>query len=194
MNAPLSQDEIASHVPVVRRYLTKMLRPDEIDDGAQSVIERALENLSRFRGESTPRAWILGIARNVGLEIARGRPRDVTYIEDGLGSADLPVRDEPTQEEELGRRQEHALALTALDGLRLDEKLALLVTYVDGVPGPEAAELLGVSFPAFRQRLSRARQALAERLDGLVRSGQPGSAGVIAQWRAILSPGDHEET
>ncbi|MCC7385108.1 MAG: RNA polymerase sigma factor [Deltaproteobacteria bacterium] len=185
----LREEDLADHIPVIRSYLRKILRKDEIEDGVQTVMARALENLERFRGESTPRVWLLGIARNVGYELARSRQRQPILVETeeeaSTGSIDLP---KPTQEEMLGAKEQQALTLTALDGLSLDEKLALLVTYVDGLPGPEAAEILGVSFAAFRQRLSRARQALAKALERVMREGAPGSAEVLAQWKALLDP------
>ncbi|MCK6545890.1 RNA polymerase sigma factor [Myxococcota bacterium] len=188
----LSDEELAAHVPSIRKYLLKILRRDEIEDGVQTVIQRVLESRDRFRGESSTRVWILGIARNVGFEIARTRmrlPRLAEHPNEGAATGDIvPEWQEPTQEEMLGRKEQQALALVALDGLALDDKLALLVTYVDGLPGPEAAEILGVSFAAFRQRLSRARQSLAVTLDRLLESGRPGSAQVMAEWQALLNP------
>jgi RNA polymerase sigma-70 factor (ECF subfamily) len=186
------EEALASHIPSIRRYLGKILRRDEIEDGVQTVLTRALESRDRFRGESSQRVWILGIARNVGFELARTRtrlPKLADHPHDGGTTGDLvPEYQEPTQEDLLGRKEQQALALVALDGLSLDDKLALLVTYVDGLPGPEAAEILGVSFPAFRQRLSRARQALAVSLEKLLARGEPGSAQVMAQWQRLLNP------
>jgi RNA polymerase sigma-70 factor (ECF subfamily) len=193
--AKLNENELADHIPMIRRYLAKMLRPDELEDGTQTVLTRALENIDKFRGDSSPRVWLLGIARNVGFEIARARQRRPRQTEPGdeVSSGDLLVSDAPSQEEQLGRREQHALALAALEEMSLDEKLALLVTYVDGLPGPEAAEILGVSFAAFRQRLSRARTALHARLETLMRSGDPGSAEVLARWQVLLNPGNTNE-
>lgn len=175
-----------------------MLRPDELEDATQTVLQRALENMHRFRGDSSPRVWILGIARNVGLEVARARQRNVARIHrprvrrdedlEEVSGEEMLTDDGPDQEDKLGRKEQQALALAALDGLSLDDKLALLVTYVDGLSGPEAAEILGVTFVAFRQRLSRARLALREGLKGLLDSGEPGRAEVMSQWRALLDP------
>lgn len=190
--SPKVEDALASHIPSIRRYLSKILRRDEIEDGVQTVLQRALESRDRFRGESSARVWILGIARNVGFELARSRKRQPRLADDaseGGASGDIaPEWAEPTQEDLLGRKEQQALALAALDGLALDDKLALLVTYVDGLPGPEAADILGVSFAAFRQRLSRARQALAGSLQALMEEGAPGSAQVMAQWQRLLNP------
>lgn len=186
----LTEKDLAKHIPIIRSYIRKILRKDEIEDGVQTVLARALENLDRYRGESSPRVWLLGIARNVGYELARSRQRQPLLVDQqDEGTTPLPFDlNAPTQEELLGQKEHQALALTALDGLSLDEKLALLVTYVDNVPGPEAAELLGVSFAAFRQRLSRARQAMARELKKVMEKGTPGSAEVLAQWQALLNP------
>ena len=69
----LSEKDLAKHIPVIRSYIRKILRKDEIEDGVQTVLMRAVENLDRYRGDSTPRVWLLGIARNVGYELARNR-------------------------------------------------------------------------------------------------------------------------
>jgi len=190
----ISENDLAQHIPVIRNYLRKIVRRDEIDDAVQTVLARALENLHRYRGDSSPRVWLLGIARNVGYEQARARQRgpvlasreqDESNNELGPGIA-LP---EPTQEDVLGRKQQQALALQAMDQLNLDEKLALLVTYVDGVPGPEAAKNLGISCAAFRQRLSRARQAMARELERVMNSSAPANAAeTLNKWEAALDP------
>lgn len=198
----LTEGELTKHTVAIRRYLNGILRPDEIEDATQTVLQRALENIAKFRGDSSPKVWLLGIARNVGFEVARARQREVARawkrvprVSDGgdeLTTGDLLAGDEPDQEEQLGRKEQQALALTALDGLSLDDKLALLVTYVDGLPGPEAADVLGVSFAAFRQRLSRARQAMAARLAELMERGEPGNAAIMEQWQALLDPSKAE--
>jgi RNA polymerase sigma-70 factor (ECF subfamily) len=185
-------EDLAAHIPTIRRYLGRIVRRDEIEDGVQTVLQRALESRDRFRGESSTRVWLLGIARNVGFEVARARmrlPKLAEHANEGSATGDI-VKEwaDPTQEDLLGRKEEQALTLMALDTLSLDEKLALLVTYVDGLQGPEAAEILGVSFPAFRQRLWRARQALAASVEKLMASGASGIAQVLAQWRTLLNP------
>jgi RNA polymerase sigma-70 factor (ECF subfamily) len=188
----LSEKDLAKHIPVIRSYIRKILRKDEIEDGVQTVLMRAVENLDRYRGDSTPRVWLLGIARNVGYELARNRQRQPLYVEsseEAHAASGMPeATGEPNQEEMLGNRQDRALTLMALDGLSLDEKLALLITYVDNVQGPDAAELLGVTFAAFRQRLSRARQALAKELKRVTDEGAPVEQNIIAQWQSLLEP------
>ena len=45
------------------------------DDLAQETFLRATRSLRRFRGDSTPRTWILAIARHVCMDELRGRHR-----------------------------------------------------------------------------------------------------------------------
>ena len=195
----VTEKDLAQHVPSIRRYLAGILRPDEIEDAAQTVLQRTLENLDRYRGDSSPRVWILGIARNVGLEIARARQREITRTwgprsqesGDELTTSDLLALDEPSQEERLGSKEEQALLLMALERLQLDsieDYLCLSMTYFDGLKGPEVAENLDMSFAAFRQRLSRARKSLKKEMAKLRASGEVGSPDVLKKWKAATDP------
>ncbi len=189
----LTEADLAEHIPIIRNYLRKIVRREEIEDAVQTVLARALENLERYRGDSSPRVWLLGIARNVGYEQARSRQRAPLLAskeqEDVNVEAGISGAPEPTTEEVLGRKQQQALVLSTLHELSLDEQLPLLLTYIDGVPGPEAAETLGVSFAAFRQRLSRARQAMAKHLERRMKDGESfDAAQILEAWRPVLDP------
>ena len=195
----VTEHDIAQNVPSIRRYLAGILRPDEIEDATQTVLQRALENLERYRGDSSPRVWILGIARNVGLELARARQRELTRTwgpksqdaGDELTTSDLLALDEPSQEDRLGSKEEQALLLMALDRLQLDsidDYLCLAMTYFDGLKGPEVAAHLDMSFAAFRQRLSRARKALKAQMAKMRSAGEVGGADVLEKWLPATDP------
>ncbi len=195
----VTEDDLARHVSSIRRYLAGILRPDEIEDAAQTVLQRALENLGRYRGDSSARVWVLGIARNVGLEIARARQREITRTwgprptdsGDELSTGDLLSIDEPSQEEQLGSKEEQALLLMALERLQLeslDDYLCLAMTYFDNLKGPEVAEHLDMSFAAFRQRLSRARKALKREMAKLRAAGEVGGPDTLKRWLPATDP------
>lgn len=190
----ITAEDLAQHTPILTNYLRKFVRPNELDDALQTVMARALENLDKYRGDSTPRVWLLGIARNVGFEQGRRRQKAPLLAsqteEDTQGDRGIADADEgPAVDEVMGRKEEQAFALQALGNLSLDDKLVLLVTYVDGVSGPEAAEVLGMSFSAFRQRLSRARQALRAELKSITDRGDPAEAAkILAAWQPALDP------
>jgi RNA polymerase sigma-70 factor (ECF subfamily) len=73
---------------------------------------------------------------------------------------------EETAANEFERRLESALA-----GVSVAYREVLLLIAVEGLRPAEAAKICGISPEALRQRLSRARAQLAERLDESSRSG-----------------------
>jgi RNA polymerase sigma-70 factor (ECF subfamily) len=190
----LTQADLAQHIPIIRNYLRKLIRPNELDDAVQNVLARALESIEKFRGDSSPRVWLLGIARNVGFEQGRRRKKAPLLAsqrqDESNAELGIPDPDEaPSPETVLGRKEDQAFALQALSNLGLDDKLVLLVTYVDDLAGPEAAEILDLSFSAFRQRLSRARQSLRVELQKIQDSGDSARAAqILAAWQPALDP------
>lgn len=171
--------DIAPHRPALRDYLTRFLPEAEVEDAVQSVLEQALTRQGRYRADESPRVWLLGIAREL-VEARAARPPPPV-------SPPLELTVDEGPEVALAHRQQQGRLLTALDGLSLDEKLTLLIRYVDEIPGPQAAGLLGISHAAFRQRLSRARRSLSERLQQ--KGGGVGEdTAAIEAWRAALHP------
>ncbi len=176
---------LAHSEPVVRVFLARRLQGADVEDAVQTVMERALERKEALAAVERPRAWLLGIARNVVFETRRARARAIPTDEDAVEAA---PETSPGPEEHLRQREEHNRLYQALAGLRTDDQLALLVTYVDGLRGPQAAEVLGVSFPAFRQRLSRARKLMEQRILDLADAPEPVDPATMRAWRKLLDP------
>lgn len=102
----------------------------------------------------TAKGYLLTIARNLHLQRARTRSRQVPL--------DAELRDPRAGPELQGERSEELAA--ALEGLqRLPEptRAALLMSAVDGLPHDEIARSLGLSVGAVKVRIHRARLALA---------------------------------
>ena len=178
---------LAASEPAIRSFLASRLRGSEIEDATQTVMQRALERREAFETAARPRAWLLGVARNVAFEVLRARarapvPTDEIELTDPLKSPS------PTAEDRISELEQNSQLYSALADLRLDDQLALLMTYVDGIPGPQAADMLGVSFAAFRQRLSRARRQAERRLRDLGDARPPLDPDTVRAWRRLLEP------
>ena len=74
---------------------------------------------------------------------------------------------EPTPETHHERARAIALLETALQKLPLASREVLLLVGVEGMEQEEVAKVLGLSYDATRQRLSRARAQLAEAMETL---------------------------
>jgi RNA polymerase sigma-70 factor (ECF subfamily) len=126
------------------RFVTRRTSASDAEDvvaEAFLVAWRRVEDLPMALGDQ--RAWLFGIARNCLLNDGRSHRRH-----DALAvriAEHPPVSDQELDEDFLARR----LDIAAWDGLT----------------GPEAAAVLGISPVAFRLRLSRARKALRLHLD-----------------------------
>lgn len=144
------------------RLLTRT--PGDAEDILQQAFLSAWTGLRQFRGEASVRTWLLTITRNAALSQrtrAAREPVDPTPIED---LADLGVRagwGGPTPEDlAIASEQRHHLA-AAFAGLDALDREILTLRDLEDLPGEDTAALLGLSLPAMKSRLHRARMTLA---------------------------------
>ena len=149
----------------VWRTVAYLDEPGNADDLTQETYLRALGSLSRFRGRSTARTWLLSIARRVVVDHIRRkqcRPRSSAAIEPET----VIDMHQPT-----ARFEDIVEIRMLLDGVDSDRREALLLTQVLGLSYAEAAEICGCPVGTIRSRVARAR-------DDLLRAGnQDQSAG-----------------
>jgi RNA polymerase sigma-70 factor (ECF subfamily) len=135
----------------------------------QQALVRAMENLTRYRGEAALFTWICQIARHVlsdSRELqSRDRERLVAFDEDvelraaidSLGAPDLQRPDKRGADAELSH-----LVLMALDYLPPHYSRVLELKYVDGLSVQDMSRRLGRPFPATQSLLWRARADFRE--------------------------------
>lgn len=150
----------------------KIFPPNETlaQDLTQATLEKAIKNAHKFRGDSQLGSWLLSIAFNEirghfrtakaqkrGTEI----PLSSVVVEGGseLSSLDSGVR-RLTDEERILLRVDLEKAFKKLSG---DEREVIQLALLDLDPG-EVAKSLGISVPAAKSRLHRARLQLRELL------------------------------
>lgn len=139
----------------VWRLCRHLVSQDEADDATQEVYLRVARSMHRFRGRGSARAWITTIARRVcadrvgHLERERARVAGVADLQ-----AALPATPPDTTVE-----VRDALALVPHD-----QREALVLTQVLGLPYAEAADVVGVPVGTIRSRVARGRAALVDAL------------------------------
>lgn len=135
----------------------------------QNVWLKLARHAQRLRPDTSIRAWLLTVARHEYISYRRAQALDLSR----LLALDRPAA---TLEPSDPRLSELATALASL-GDR-DREL-LLLTSVQGLSADQAAQALGVSAAALRQRLSRARRRLSELLAELAvePSAEPAKVG-----------------
>jgi RNA polymerase sigma-70 factor (ECF subfamily) len=134
----------------------------EAEEAAQEAFLAAYTNLSRYRGESSFKAWLLGIARHI---CARRVERGVRHRQKLRLVADSPTAAELPEEAAAQQRRRQWLD-AALQKLRPSEREALVLRFALDLRYREIAEACGVDEAAARKRasrgLNRLRQLLTE--------------------------------
>ena len=133
------------------------------EDLTSEVFERMLRFLSSFRPPSrTFSAWLFRIAQNVAVDHFRsnGRRLESPLAEDMPGGGVAP-------EGEVERRLNIELLKLALAELTEEQRDAVLLRFVAGMPIAETAETLNKSQDAVKGLQRRALMALREALEAL---------------------------
>jgi RNA polymerase sigma-70 factor (ECF subfamily) len=139
-------------------FLLRLARdPHVAADLFQNVWLKLAKHAARLREDSNLRAWLFTVARREYLSYRRAQALDLSRV--------LALGIEPRAEDDSVERDTRRLAIaTALGQLGDADREVLLLSGVDGLDAEAAAEVLGISDVAFRQRLARARRRIAERL------------------------------
>jgi RNA polymerase sigma-70 factor (ECF subfamily) len=158
----------------------------DADHALRDALLWAWQDLPKFEGRSSLRAWLYKIATNSALDVAKRRSRRklrVSYgppVVAGAGSSAPLVETtsvEPYPDHQLGgsggpaspearydQRESLELAfVTALQTLPASQRAALLLREVLGFSATETAGQLGTTVRAVTSALQRARHGLARR-------------------------------
>ncbi|MDO7788509.1 sigma-70 family RNA polymerase sigma factor [Desulforamulus aquiferis] len=137
-------------------------------DLAQDSFIKIYQALPNFRGDASFSTWIYHITVNVCRDELRKRQRRPTV------SLDEPANDNgstyevrstaPGPEEELDRNETQAMVQRCLNSLSDDYRTVLVMREIKEMSYEEIAEALGCSLGTVKSRLSRARQALKEKI------------------------------
>ena len=144
---------MARTIDDVWRFCAHLLDPALADDATQATYLRALPALARYRGESSPKTWLLGVARNTCLDERRSLARRSRLVD--------KVTAQPHDPEDRSADGGQPVELTELvAGLDPDRREAFVLTQVLGFSYDEAAALAACPVGTIRSRVARARAEL----------------------------------
>ncbi|MFO0660076.1 MAG: RNA polymerase sigma factor [Polyangiaceae bacterium] len=156
-------------------------RVDVAQDLFQETFLKLAKNATSLRDDTDLAAWLFTVARNEFLSYRRrvgARPREDAEPDEPVyaaSSSSNPER-QVTAQREIARI-EHAIA--SLPDMYRE---VLLLVAVEGLDTDQACMVLALKPDALRQRLSRARAALAEKLEQSAH--RPPSIGYLSRPRA----------
>jgi len=137
----------------------------EAEDAAQEALVKAVMKLHTFDTERPFKPWVLRIASNECID--RIRRRKPTASLDGMGDDgawEWKAGHSPTPEAKLLRDEEQAQIRALLETLAPIDRTIITLFYWEGFSYVEIGETTGLSIPAIKSRLFRARRTMAELL------------------------------
>lgn len=140
----------------------------DAEDIAQDVFVKLYEHLARYDAAQPLENWLMRIASNYTLnwlEKHARRARRTTTLDDDEGRPATQTPDpSPSVLALLERRETGARLLAALQALPANQRLVVVLRYLDDLPVEEIAALLGAPKNTVKTWLARGRETLRARL------------------------------
>jgi len=162
---------------LVNRYERRIFRlamnitqnREDAEDATQDAFLKSFQHLAEFQGESRFYTWLVRIAVNEALMRLRRRRRNVTSLDEPVQTEeDLMPREiedwGPTPEQRYQVTELHSILNNAIAELDPIFRTVFVLRDMEQLSTEEAADALGISVPAVKSRLLRARLKLRERL------------------------------
>jgi RNA polymerase sigma-70 factor (ECF subfamily) len=172
--APLSAEQVyRDYATRVYHTARRMLRSDlDAEDVTQDVLLQVVRNLPTFRGDSAFPTWLHRVTINAALLFRRRAARTARTVAEPLD--DLPGETGPQSAgrhwlrgpvSQLVERETRFLLDRAIAGLPDGYREVLEGADIEGLPNQTIADQMGLSLPALKSRLHRARLMLRDALE-----------------------------
>ena len=149
----------------VYRFAARLATTDEAarDDLVQATFLEVRRTAAKFRGTSSVKTWLLGVAANVARHQLRSERRrrvhQARFLE-ALG----PAADEGL-DARVDRKRLLAQIAEALGGLPYDQQVAFILCDLEQLPGAAVAKALRIPEGTLWRRLHHARKAVREAVE-----------------------------
>ncbi len=163
---------------LVNRYERKIFRlarhitqnEEDAEDVLQETFLKAYEHLGGFQEQSKFYTWLVRIAVNEALmKLRKRRSGKLLSLDETIDTGEETVAREiavwdDNPEQRYSQEELRAILQQAVDGLAPIFRTVFVLRDIDELSTEETAEALGISIPAVKSRLLRARLQLRDRL------------------------------
>ena len=177
--------DISAFETLVGRYERKIFRltqnitqnREDAEDSMQEAFLKAFEHLQEFQGNSRFYTWLVRIAVNQALmKLRKRRPNQVSLDEDIQSGEETIPRDVedwgPSPEDRYEQRELGGILQGVISELDPSFRIVFQLRDIEELSTEETAEVLGLSVPAVKSRLLRARLKLRQKLNRYFRRGE----------------------
>ncbi len=174
------------HYPAIKRFFENKV-PEAAEELIQGTFLTCLEARDRFRGDSSLRTFLFGIAHNLlrdHFKSRRHRKPDTPLDTEVISAHDMA----PGPSTIMAQKQQQQLLLDALRRIPLDYQVALELHYWERYTAAQIAEIVGLPVGTIKTRLRRGRQLVEAALDALTEDPRllQSTRSDLEQWAAGL--------
>ncbi len=177
--------DITAFETLVGRYERKIFRlaqnitqnREDAEDVMQEAFLKSYQHLGEFQGNSRFYTWLVRIAVNQALmKLRKRRPNQVSLDEEiDTGEDTMPREVEdwgPSPEDRYEQSELGSILSTTIAELDPPFRIVFQLRDIEELSTEETAEALGLSIPAVKSRLLRARLKLRQKLNRYFRQGE----------------------
>jgi RNA polymerase sigma-70 factor, ECF subfamily len=170
---------------LVTRYERKIFRltmnitrnREDAEDAMQDAFLKSYSHLKTFQGDSRFYTWLVRIAANEALmRLRKRRPNQFSLDEPMEGDEDLMPRElqdwGPGPEQRFAQTEMREILSGVIEELEPDYRIVFVLRDIEELSTEETAASLGISIPAVKSRLLRARLKLREKLNRYFQQGR----------------------
>jgi RNA polymerase sigma-70 factor, ECF subfamily len=146
--------------------------PEDARDITQEAFLKVYNNINKFRGDAELLTWIYRITVNQAANQQRWWRRrrrertvsiDTAQIDDLPLSQSIPAPGQSPEQQALASEQRRMIA-AALNKVKFDFRVAVILRDIEGLSYEEIAETLEVSVGTVKSRIARGREELRQQL------------------------------
>lgn len=168
---------VAKYQRRLMRLVSRLIHDQaEAEDVVQETFIKAYRALRHFRGEAAFYTWLYRIGINTAKNMLASQGRRAAQV----GAAQLDkgapledserLRDIETPEAMFASKQIAITVHSAMDGLPMELRTAIVLRELEGLSYEEISEVMACPIGTVRSRIFRAREAIAEKLRPLLES------------------------
>ena len=183
--AAAKSGDVNAFEELVSRYERKIFRltmnitgnREDAEDAMQDAFLKSYSHLKTFQGDSRFYTWLVRIAANEALmRLRKRRPNQFSLDEPVQGEEDLMPRElqdwGPGPEQRFAQSEMRDILSGVIEQLEPEYRVVFVLRDVEDLSTEETAAAVGISVPAVKSRLLRARLKLREKLNRYFQKGR----------------------
>jgi len=159
---------VERHQSLVVGTVARMVGTSDAEDIAQRVFLNVWKSAPRWRPEAKFTTWLMTITKRLAFNESRRKSRARIRSQDPEEDSTMEEHPDgtPGPDRTILDNELHVAVEGAMMALNEKERMAVILRRYEEMPYEEIAAILGVTIPALKSLLFRARNTLREKLSG----------------------------